>query len=244
MVSEKTLVQIGLSEKESKIYLACLTLGKGTVLQISREADVSRGSCYDLLNDMLEKAYVSKIHKAKHIIFSPVDPEALLKRSRENIRDFELALPELKGLFHKQSQPRVRYFEGIDGIKRVYEDTLTATTGILNYTNSLEVRRYWPNYDEEYIQLRAKKKIFLKCIAPNDPSGQEVKQSDPNFSRETRLLSAEEFRFTNEINIYDNKVAITSFHNELIGILIESKEIADTQRDIFRMAWAFAGMTQ
>ncbi len=242
MISLDVLIQIGFTQKEAQIYLGCLRLGSGTVLQISREADVSRGSCYDLLEEMLEKAYVSKLHEVKHVIYSPVDPEVLLKQGREKLRDFELILPELKGLFHKRSHPRVRYFEGIEGIKRVYEDTLTATTEILNYTNSLEVRRYWPGYDQDYIEFRAKKGIFLKCIAPDDEVGKGVKHTDSSFLRETRLLSSQEFKFTNEINIYDNKVAITSFHNELIGILIESKEIADTQRDIFKMAWAFAGM--
>lgn len=240
MVSYQTLTNIGMSEKEAKIYLACLELGPTTVLKISRKADVARGSCYDILDEMLEKAYVSKLHEANHVIFSPVDPEVLLRQSEENTRQFEMILPELKGLFHKAAQPRVRYFEGIEGVKRVYLDTLTATTEILNYTNSMEVRHHWPHYDQEYIAQRSKKGIHLKCIAPDDTCGREVQCLDAEFLRETRLLPSKEFSFTNEINIYDNKVAITSFQGELIGILIESKEIADTQRDIFKMAWAFA----
>ena len=46
--------------------------------------------------------------------------------------------------------------------------------------------------------------------------------------------------FSNEINIYDNKVAIISFKDDLIGMIIESSEIADTQRTIFKMVWEFA----
>ena len=45
-----------------------------------------------------------------------------------------------------------------------------------------------------------------------------------------------------EINIYDDKVSIISFgEDELVGMIIESHEIADTQRAIFAMAWSFAG---
>lgn len=242
MVLYDVLTRIGLNAKEAKIYLACLELGSGTVLQISRKTELSRGSCYDLLEGMLEKGYVSKVHTDHHVVFSAVDPEALLKRVENDVRQFELVLPELKGLFHKHARPRVRYFEGIEGIKRVYLDTLTATTEILNYANSKEIRKLWPTYDEEYVTERSKKRIFLKGIAPDDEFGQAVKQKDEVYFRETRLLSSDEFHFRNEINIYDNKVAITSFHKELIGILIESEEIADTQRDIFKMAWAFAGM--
>ncbi len=240
MVSYKILTKLGFSEKEAKLYLACLEVGSGTVLQISKRSEIPRGSAYDILEEMLEKGYVSKIHKNKHIVFSAVDPEVLKDRFEDRVRDLEIALPELKGLFNKQSQPKVRYFEGIDGVKRVYEDTLTATTEILNYANSKEIRIHWSNYDNEYVKKRIKKKIFLKGIAPDDEFGIQVKKEDKKSMREIRLLSNKEFSFTNEINIYDNKVAIVSFQNEPIGIIIESQEIADTQRDIFKMAWAFA----
>jgi hypothetical protein len=65
--------------------------------------------------------------------------------------------------------------------------------------------------------------------------------------REIRLVPANEFDFTNEINIYDHKVAICSFDSglpgdgDMFGIIIESKEVAETQRQIFEMAWRYAG---
>lgn len=242
MVSYDVLTKNGFSEKEAQVYLACLSLGPSTVLHISKKSDISRGSCYDLLEDMLEKGFVSRLDEAKHVIYSPVDPDFLLRRTEESVRRLELALPELKGMFHKHARPRVRYFEGLEGVKRVYMDTLTATTEILNYANSREIREHWPDYDNDYVAQRYRKKIFLKGIAPDDEWGRAVQRDDMKSLRETRLLPSSDFRFTNEINIYDNKVAITSFQSEMIGILIESDAIADTQRDIFKMAWGFAQM--
>ncbi len=242
MVSYEILIKLGFTKKESKLYLSCLELGTGTVIELSRKASITRGSAYDVLEEMLDKGYMSKLHKDKHMVFTAVDPEILKRRFEDRLRNFELALPELKGIFNKQSRPRVRYFEGIEGIKRVYEDTLTATTEIQNYANSKEIRLHWPAYDEDYIEKRVKKQIFLKGIAPDDDYGIKVKREDRSSLRETRLLSNKDFSFTNEINIYDNKVAIISFQDDLIGIIIESQEIANTQRDIFKMAWAFAGM--
>ena len=60
--------------------------------------------------------------------------------------------------------------------------------------------------------------------------------------REIRLVPPSEFSFANEINIYDDKVAIISFGKDktVLGMIIESAEIADTQRAIFMMAWEFA----
>lgn len=44
--------------------------------------------------------------------------------------------------------------------------------------------------------------------------------------RETALVPADKFKFSPEINIYDNKVMIASWREKL-GIIIESHEIAD-----------------
>ena len=55
-----------------------------------------------------------------------------------------------------------------------------------------------------------------------------------------RLIPKDQYNFTNEINIYDDKVSIISFTDEIIGMIIESKEIANTQRAIFSIAWDFA----
>ena len=65
--------------------------------------------------------------------------------------------------------------------------------------------------------------------------------------REIRLVPSKEFDFTNEIKVYDHKVAILSFdegpraENDMFGVIMESKEVAETQRQIFEMAWRYAG---
>ncbi len=62
-------------------------------------------------------------------------------------------------------------------------------------------------------------------------------------------MPAKDFDFTNEINIYDHKVAICSFDSglrgdrDMFGVIIESKEVAETQRQIFEMAWRYAALT-
>jgi hypothetical protein len=139
----------------------------------------------------------------------------------------------------------VRYFEGADGIRDIYRDTLTAETDLLNFANSSIVRNFWKEYDKQYVQERVKKGIHLKGVAPDDETGRKVQGKDKESFREIRLVSVKEFPINNEINIYDNKVAIISFaedESEVFGVIIESKEVADTQRQIFEMAWRYAAL--
>jgi hypothetical protein len=91
-----------------------------------------------------------------------------------------------------------------------------------------------------------KRRIRLRGIAPDDATGRRVRGEDRRYLREIRLVPAKKFDFRNEIKIYDNKVAIVSFpagatKDDMFGVIIESREVAETQRQIFEMAWGFAG---
>lgn len=231
------LTNIGLTEKEAKVYLALLELGTKVVSEISQKARINRVTTYDILEKLKEKGLISSFTKAKVKYFTATDPEMIASNYAQKTKALESSLPELKRLRGETVHPRIQYFEGLQGIKSIYEDTLTAKTEILNFSNSAEIRKYWPTYDKDYVAKRAQKKIHLKGLIPDDDAGKLVKSQDTIYNREMRLLPKDKYTFTNEINIYDNKVAIISFADELIGMIIESHEIADTQRTIFQMCW-------
>lgn len=236
----ETIKNIGLTDKESKIYLAALQKNSQTVTEIARQAKINRVTAYSILEKLIKKGIISFFKKAQVKYFNAVDPEILYKNYKTKLEDLKKSLPELKRIKGDTPHPQIQYFEGIDGIKAIYADTLTSKTEILNYANSKIIRSLWPNYDEEYVMKRVKKKIYLRGIAPFDEYGLKVQKEDKKNHREIYLVPGNEFGFTNEINIYDNKVAITSFKQNVSGIIIENEEIANTQRDIFKMAWQFA----
>lgn len=232
---------IGLREKEARVYLSALELGSSTVSEIAKRARLNRVTTYDLLERLLKRGFVHFFMRGGVKYFDITDPQIISHELRRKLHDFKKALPEFKRLRGEASHPKVQYFEGLAGIKALYADTLSSKTEILNYSNSREIREHWPNYDEEYVKERVKRKIFLRGISPDDEHGKWVQAKDKEMLREIRLVPADKFTFTNEINIYDDKVAIASFKDEpLIGMIIESLEIANTQRDIFKMAWEFS----
>src|SRR3989338_2411851 len=53
------LITGGLSENEAKIYLALLELGKGTVSEITRKANLNRTTGYDVLDGLVAKNLAS-----------------------------------------------------------------------------------------------------------------------------------------------------------------------------------------
>jgi len=231
------LTSLGLNDKEAKVYLACTEIGTTVVSEIANKAKINRVTAYDILDKLKEKGLVSHFTKKKTKYFTCTDPETLLGTFEKRTNDLRVSLPKFKKLTGEINHPRVRYFEGLEGIKAIYADSLTSKTEILNFSNSDEIRKEWPNYDKEYVEKRAKKKIFLRGLCPNDAEGKKVHSQDKKYCREFRLTPAAQFNFTNEINIYDDKVSIISYKDELMGIIMESTEIANSQRAIFNMCW-------
>ncbi|MFH1749845.1 MAG: helix-turn-helix domain-containing protein [bacterium] len=244
---EKLFMQLGLSQKEASVYLALLELGPALVTKIASRAKINRTTCYDTLEKLIELGFVSRVTKTGKKTYTAEHPETLIayleKKSNEfqnNAKEVKKLLPELKAIYsEKGKRPRVRFYEGRQGIETVYEDTLTSHETIKAYASVTNMHKALPHYFPEYYQRRTAKRIFIKAILPATKEGIERKKSDKIEARESKLVPVDKFNFSPEINIYNDKVAIMSLAEEF-GIIIESKEIAEAQKRIFDLAWETA----
>ncbi len=241
------LQSVGLDSKQSQLYVAGLQIGTAPASQYAQSTGINRITAYNLLEELVHRGYFTMVRKVRSKWYAPVAPEYVALEARKNAEALERVLPELRSLQgSKYRKPRVRFFEGWEGVKHVYEDTLTTNGELLNFANSTVVRTFWPRYDLEYVNERVKRGIHLRGIAPDDVTGRKVHGEDREQLREIRLVPASDFDFKNEIKIYDQKMAIISFAEEesaMFAVIIESKEVAETQRQIFEMAWRYAATT-
>jgi sugar-specific transcriptional regulator TrmB len=243
---QKQLQIIGLSDNEASIYLALLGLGKGTVSQISRKALLNRTTGYDVLDRLVAKKLVSisgKKPKQEYVAESPEHIKTLiseeLNKRQQELDQAKKIIPELKSMHNVAGRPQIRFYEGVDGLKEVYEDTLNSHETICAYASVDDVHATLPNYFPEYYKRRAKKGIPIRAIFTDNPEGRELSKHDKEELRESAFVSAEKYGFHPEINIYDNKIMIASWREKL-GIIIESGEIADAMKKIFELAWSQA----
>lgn len=241
-----TLQQFGLSEKETDVYIALLELGKGTVTEISRKAGINRTTGYDILNSLTNKGLANvsgKEPKQEYAAESPAAITVYLKKRAAEIADHikksEEVIPELATLHRLKNRPKIRFYEGVEGLTQIYEDTLTSSEPIRAYATVDDMHTALPNYFPEYYKRRTKKGIAIRAIIPNTSVGLERAQSNASEKRETAFIPADKYYFSPEINIYDNKVMIASWREKL-GITIESEEIADAMKKIYELAWAEA----
>lgn len=242
-----SLSQIGFSEKEIAVYLALLELGKGTVSLIARRAGINRTTGYDILDSLVEKGLASISGKEPKQEYAAESPESIetyiageIKKRHEALKLAQDSLvPELKSLHNISGRPRVRFYEGADGMQQVYEDTLTSHEPIRAYATVDDMHAALPNYFPKYYKRRAGAGIAIRAIIPYTEIGLERSTKDKEESRESAFVPKENYYFSPEINIYDNKVMIASWREKL-GIIIESSEIADAMKKIYELSWAEA----
>lgn len=247
-MKEEEIVQLlqtlGYKPQETKIYLACLQSGISPVSTIAIKAGIQRTEAYLILEKLHEAGIVSFVEQngVKH--YSTISLEKFKKIQLEKVKKFEAFIPELKVLEKVSGRPKVQFFEGREGIKLALDDTLNQPRGseILAYFTGEGYYQDDPDFAKRYVERRVKKGIKVRMIGADTPATREWTQHDKvQLRTTTRLVPAAKFPFTNEYDIYGNKVAIISLQDELLAVIIESESIVKTQRAIFELAWEAAG---
>ena len=74
-------------------------------------------------------------------------------------------------------------------------------------------------------------------MIPTSSFARRRRHLDKEEERTTALIPyKKEYLFTPELDVYDNKTMIVSW-KEKLGIIIESQEIADMFKVLFRLGW-------
>jgi len=107
------LRQIGLSDKESNVYLALIEFGDSLVSEIAERTRINRSLLYDVLSGLADKGMVTYILKNNVRYYRAAEPEKILSIIREKENIFKTMLPELMALHKPQTKkPIVEILEG------------------------------------------------------------------------------------------------------------------------------------
>ena len=242
MIAE--LLKLGLTDEEAKVYLACLEVNGGPVSTIAKKADVHRVSCYHTLENLLQKKLLTQYTKNGVKYFAPEPPEQLQKLEEEKMNIVKTLLPELKSLSSALAfRPKIRFYEGRDGVEKVFDESLLAKGEILGYTNLKNVVGFFPKFFENYTHEKLRRRIKTRYLSPTTVDSVHVLDPflpatyDPNLI-EILLVNKDQFLFENEVLIFNNSVGIVSLNaDELLGLIVESPTFARTMKAVFDLAW-------
>lgn len=248
----KTLKDSGLKDKEAIVYDILLEHGTLPVLEIIKKSGLKRGIVYKTLYDLQDKSLATQITIKKKLHFRAEHPyklselvEEQLKKAQNHQLTLQTYLPQLISAFKTtDNKPGVKIYEGVSGIKEVYNDTLKEGKEIwaILQTSDVEPKVYeW--LSQTYGKKRAEADIWAKVIVAEDTKTKTYVSKNEAEKRETRVVPKEKFPIGIEVDIYGSKVAFINFHKDgdLVGIIVQNDLIADTMRSMFSLAWDKAG---
>lgn len=240
------LEQLGLSESEALIYELLLELGRKPAQDLVEPSALGRGNVYNILTSLKKKGLVTEI-EGKKTVFEAAPPSklaALLDRERSKIdqlsASFSGILPLLTSEYNlSTSKPVIQIFEGLDGIERALNDSLTAKSEILTYLDPAEMKGEVADINKRYVTKRRAKGIAKRIILPNNETAKQYLSAMGGELTKIILASKLAQGFKTAMEVYDNKVSfLTMGGTQVIAVIIEDPHIANLQRAQFEYIWA------
>lgn len=237
---EKYLQEIGLSEKEAQIYLALLQVDKDSIQDIAKKTDINRTTVYPVLESLSKKGLVSEVQDGKKTLYQAAAPErletfverqkAILIEKSKRLKDI---IPELKGIQREEGErPIIKFFEGRDGVVSAYQEFYGLVTkdeheGFLIYDMDLLKKTYSEEEQEEFYQIKSKKKVSTTAIYGK-------KGGDHSFvTQGDRVrLDSDKYPISTDITIIGDRVILSSLGDHVSSFIIKSKDIAQTLRSL------------
>ncbi len=243
------LEQLGLKHQQAKIYLCSLEIGAQPASVIANKTGLKRSNTYILLAQMKDAGYIQEFVKdgVRHFVScSPVTLLSMLTNRAQEIdaRKEKLIrmLPMLDTIRNPlTTQPKVRFYQGVEGLKEVYNDTirepLDAIYAVCDWEHLFPVEHSEELHEWmwKYADRRAAKNIQFLAI------GNKSKESDIAFKRgrkqKRKIKMLNGVYLPVEIMVYGGKVALMSTKDDMVGVIIEDAAIADTLRNFHKAIW-------
>lgn len=238
MPDYKSLLRsIGLNDSEAAVYLASLETGPAQPQLLVKKSGFSRPATYLAIEQLVRKGLMSSVQKGKRYLYSAEPPERLVHFGRTRIEDMNVKIGEVESvidnlrLLQKGERPTVKFFEGPEGLKAILRDLVASK----------------PESTEEIANIDALYRVFTgkelqeaqKILDKSKAKGRALlsgKVSSVRENIEAKLLP-KELEFDGDLLVYGDKVAMVSYTDRIMGVVVENPAMAQTYRVLFELAW-------
>lgn len=234
-MNTELLENLGLTKSEIKVYLTLLELNSASVAAIAEKSSLYRRNVYDSLAKLMKKGLVSFATVEKRRVFNVADPQRLVEFIDLRKKEVQVLLPELKAIY--KAPPvldEVMVFKGKEGLKTIFENIIKAKLDYDKFGAGEKFKDFLPYYYSQYQKRKTENTIKCRAIySENERQEEFVKE----FIGEVRFLPKTFTNLSTTI-VYGGKVAIIIWKENPFGIIINSKEVAESHKGYFELLWA------
>lgn len=256
----RTFVDIGLTEREAKVYMTLLSGRMFTASDLQKAVNIPRTKIYEVLNKMVNRGICTEKKLGRNKIYEAVEPELALERVYKTYQDDlnkrKVLITQLSEVFtpiFENSKSIINPLEFIDvmkdkvqihrrytnSVRNTKREMLTFNKGPYACDNS---ERLSEQEDEETRLLKrggATKDIYeLKELKEVDWLLDSVKKS-LRFGQQARVVE----KLPIKMLIFDDEKVMFPLEqpveasNDLTMIYIEHKQLAEACRILFNNMW-------
>ena len=238
------LRRLDLSDFQQSIYLSLLTEGQAPARILAARTSMTRPSVYDQLKSLIALNLVVELDIEGKAEFAAADIKYLdallgdkidrLEQSRAFLTE---ALPMLADSL-KTVTPKLRFFEGSDGVKQLLKDIM--------WHDKTTLQIIWPTakmdavFDSAFLrwfdERRQKRGLLAEVLFVGKSVG-AVPDLFTTGPKDVAKNTPATTGITMATIVYDSKVASISSHAEAFGFITDSAEFAKSERVKFRALW-------
>lgn len=238
----KSLMDLGLTENESSIYLSAFKLGGATASQIAKESGLKRTHAYPILKALADKGFVNVYFRKNKRFYYAAKPDKLAIAFEKKLAAFNDLIPMLNSLNQKASGiVGLRFVETANELKQFYLDVLDkykskSKTNREYYAigNSRAWEGVLDDFSQEYREQRAELGIKTKLILSSDSLDNQIPTE--GLLRQCKFVE-EKYKFKSTIDIFDDEILIVSPQLSSLAVVISVPSMVDVFRSVFEILW-------
>ena len=121
MEIQQVLSTLGLNDKEARVYSALLQLGSATAYAVAQKSGLKRPTVYVILDELRLRGLVLKSPNARRTTYTAKMPDELIAEAENKLYQAKAFLPQLLAMAAKEKKIQTLYFEGVNGLKEMYD---------------------------------------------------------------------------------------------------------------------------
>lgn len=238
------LKKLGAKGKEIDTYLTLLELGPQPISSIARKIGVPRSTMYVIIDNLKKNHLIDKFARAKVTFVKAVPAKEIIEviklreHELETINDlYKSVLPDLEAIENKSAiTPKIRFFEGEDEVKRMYEIVL-AEKGFDAYFNPERVKKRMPQYHFKIPETLKKMNLKARELLVASPEAEEYKKLYNSKLHQIKILPKGIDFESDTIISKDRFFQVAYGENDIVATEISSPSLTKTQKEVFEIMW-------
>jgi len=254
MSTHESLREIGLNDKEIKIYMALLKSGRMTPAALAKLSKISRPTVYNIAKSLLSKGIIAEDLGGKTLYLIPLPPESLkeiIEKPKRELEEKEKVVKKLIGELSlvtaekKYQVPKIRFVEEDDLEDFLYQNTTKWNKEVFKIDNTwwgfqdhgfvehYEKWIYWFWDQKEYLDQRVRTKILSNASLIE----QKLEKKLPKSKRDIRFLSG--MNFTASVWVTgDYLIMISTREHPFHLVEIHDATLAHNMREVLKKLWS------